>query len=456
VTVDLAAGVDRARLAELYRDEAARFADLHPASLQRHADGRARLLYGVPMNWMTRWPGGTPIVVAEASGAHVRDVDGNEYVDLCLGDTGAMAGHGPEPTTRAISRQVARGITTMLPSTDAVAVGEEMARRFGLPQWQFALTATDANRFVLRWAREITGRSKVVVHNWCYHGSVDETFAQLGDDGSVVHRAGTIGPAVPVADTTKVVEINDVDGLRAALEPGDVAAVLIEPALTNIGIVLPDSGYHAAVRELTRATGTLLVIDETHTICCGPGGYTAEHGLEPDFLTIGKTIAGGVPAAAYGMTADVAERIVAATPWIEADVGGIGGTLAGNALSLAAIRATLGEVLTAEAFARMMPLAQRFTDGVQATIDEHGLPWHVTRLGCRAEYLFHPQRPRTGAEAAASGDVELDACLHLFMLNRGILLTPFHNMALMSPATTQADVDRHSEVFAQAAAALVR
>jgi len=446
--------VDRARLAALHREEADRFAALHPRSIQRQLDGRASLLYGVPMNWMTRWPGGTPVVVAEASGAHVRDIDGNEYVDLCLGDTGAMAGHGPEPTARAIGEQVARGITTMLPSDDAVAVADEMARRFGLPQWQFTLTATDANRFVLRWARHITGRDKIVVHNWCYHGSVDETFAQLTDDGAVVARSGSIGPSVPVDETTKVVEINDVEALRAALAPGDVAAVLFEPALTNIGIVLPDPVYHAAVRELTRATGTLLVIDETHTICCGPGGYTAAYGLEPDFLTIGKTIAGGVPAAAYGMPAGVAARIVAATPWTEADVGGIGGTLAGNALSLAATRATLGEVLTDEAFARMIPLAERFTAGVQATIDEHALPWHVTRLGCRAEYLFRPQRPRTGAEAAASGDLDLDAFLHLFMLNRGILLTPFHNMALMSPATTEADVDKHTAAFAEAARVL--
>jgi glutamate-1-semialdehyde aminotransferase len=366
-----------------------------------------------------------------------------------------MAGHGPAAAARAIAEQVQRGITTMLPSPDAGAVAAELARRFGLPQWQFALTATDANRFVLRWARKITGRPKIVVHNWCYHGSVDETFAQLADDGSVVARSGSIGPGMDVATTTRVVEINDLEGLRAALAHGDVAAVLIEPALTNIGIVLPEPGYHDAVRAMTREAGTLLVIDETHTICCGPGGYTRAYGLEPDFLTIGKSIASGVPAAAYGMTDDVAARIVAGTSWIEADVGGVGGTLAANALSLAVTRATLGEVLTDEAFERMIALAERFTNGVQRTIDEHALPWHVTRLGCRAEYLFRPQRPRTGAEAAASGDEELDGFLHLFMLNRGILLTPFHNMALMSPATTQSDVDRHTAVFAEAAKALV-
>jgi glutamate-1-semialdehyde 2,1-aminomutase len=441
--------IDRDRLRQLHEDELRRFADTHPRALEAHERGGASLLYGVPMNGMTRWPGRSPIVVAEASGARVLDLDGHHYVDLCLGDTGAMAGHGPEPVARAVADQVARGVTTMLPSGDAAAVGEEMARRFGLPMWQFALTATDANRFVLRWARHITGRPKVVVHNWCYHGSVDETVAQLYGT-AVGPRPGSIGPAVDPALTTKVVEINDLDALAAALEPGDVAAVLVEPALTNIGIVLPDAGYHAALRELTRAHGTLLVIDETHTICAGPGGYTRAHGLEPDFLTIGKSIASGVPAAAYGMTAEVAERIVSATSWIEADVGGVGGTLAANALSMAAIRATLGEVLTDAAFERMIALAERFTAGVQDTIDRRGLPWHVTRLGCRAEYLFRPDRPRNGAEAAASGDEQVDAFIHLFMLNRGVLLTPFHNMALMSPATTLDDVRRHHEVFAAA------
>ena len=449
------AGVDPARLTELREAELARFTRSHPRSIASHEHSRDRLLYGVPMNWMTRWPGRSPVVVAEAAGAHVRDIDDNEYVDFCLGDTGAMAGHGPAPAARAIAEQVQRGVTTMLPSPDAGAVAEEMARRFGLSKWQFALTATDANRFVLRWARNITGRSKIVVHNWCYHGSVDETFAQLADDGSVVMRSGSIGPAMDVATTTRVVEMNDLDGLRAALAHGDVAAVLIEPALTNIGIVLPEPGYHDELRAMTREVGSLLVIDETHTICCGPGGYTRAYGLDPDFLTIGKAIASGVPAAAYGMTDQIAERIVAGTAWTEADVGGIGGTLAANALSLAATRATLRDVLTDEAFERMITLAERFTGGVQRTIDDHALPWHVTRLGCRTEYLFRSQRPRTGAEAAASGDEELDAFLHLFMLNRGILLTPFHNMALMSPATTDADVEEHTSVFAEAANALV-
>jgi glutamate-1-semialdehyde 2,1-aminomutase len=375
-------------------------------------------------------------------------------VDLCLGDTGAMAGHGPEATLRAVERQLRRGITHMLPTEDAIAAGDELRRRFGPRYWQFTLTATDANRFVIRLARHITGRSKIVVHNHCYHGSVDETFAVIGPDGEAVARQGNIGKPVALAETTRVVEINDLEALERELAAGDVAACLFEPALTNIGIVLPEPGYHEAVRELTRRYGTLLINDETHTICAGPGGYTGAHGLEPDFLTIGKTIGGGIPAAAYGFTEAVGARISASITREDSDVGGIGGTLAGNALSLAAIRATLTEVLTEEAFARMIPLAERFEAGVNDVLRANDVPWHVTRLGARAEYHFLPEAPRTGTAIHDAMDPDLERFLHLWAMNRGVLMTPFHNMALMSPATTEADVDRHTAVFGEAVEAL--
>ncbi len=447
--------VDRARLGELMERERGRFVRDHAASLALYERARTSLLSGVPMNWMTKWAGGFPVFVAEAEGAHFTDVDGRRYVDLCLGDTGAMTGHSPEVTARAICDQAGRGITLMLPTEDAIWVGEELVRRFGLPVWQFALTATDANRFTIRLARRMTGRPKILVFNWCYHGSVDEAFITLEGDGSTRVRDGNLGPPVDPAVTTKVVEFNDPETLEQALAPGDVACVLAEPALTNIGIVLPDNGFHRELREITRRTGTLLVIDETHTICAGPGGYTRAHGLEPDFLTIGKPIASGVPAAAYGFTGDVAELLGPITSEKEADTGGIGGTLAANALSLAAMRATLEYVLTDDAFERMIALAERFVEGVEAVIAERDLPWHITRLGCRAEYLFQPNRPRTGAEAAARADPELDAFMHLYALNRGFLLTPFHNMALMSPATSVEDVDQHTRVFSDAAGELL-
>jgi glutamate-1-semialdehyde 2,1-aminomutase len=447
------AGIDRARLALLHAEEEQRYVELHPRSAALAAEARRHLLGGVPMAWMTRWPGAFPLVCTEAAGARFTDADGIEYIDLCLGDTGAMTGHALAPVADAIAAQARRAVTTMLPSTDAAWVAGELQRRFGLPAWQMAMTATDANRFVLRLARFLTGRPKVCVMDWCYHGTVDDTLVILDAEGDVVSRPGALGPPVDPSVTTRVVPFNDAAALDAALGHGDVACVLMEPALTNIGIVLPEPGYLDAVREITRRHGVLLVIDETHTICVGPGGATAAWSLDPDVLVIGKPIGAGMPAAAYGVAADLANRLAGALADDGIDVSGIGGTLTGNALALAAVRATLANALREEDFAVATPLAEAWAAGVGGVIDAAGLPWHVQRLGCRAEYWFCPP-PRTGAEAAAGTDHELDAFMHLWALNRGILLTPFHNMALFSPFHTAADVDRHTEVFAGAVAAL--
>jgi glutamate-1-semialdehyde 2,1-aminomutase len=452
----MAVTIDRERLAALHRAEVDSFVAAHPRSAKLHEQASGVLMNGVPMSWMVKWPGPFPVYVEAASGAHVSCVDGHDYVDLCLGDTGAMTGHSPAPTVDAVRRQLERGITAMLPDEDAIAVGEDLRRRFGLPYWQFTLSATDANRHVIRYARHITGRGKVLVHDWCYHGSVDETFATLDGEGRTVDRPSSIGAPVPVAETTRVVEYNDVDGLERALAHGDVAAVLMEPALTNIGIVLPEPGYLEACRELTRRYGTLWVVDETHTISAGPGGMTRREGLDPDVLTIGKPIGGGIPCGTFGMTDEVVRRIGDTIPLSEIDVGGIGGTLAGNVLSMAAMHATLTEVLTDEAYSRMIPLGDRWADGVDSGIAAYDLPWHCNRLGARAEYSFAPRPPRSGSEAFAAGDFEVEQLVHLYALNRGILLTPFHNMALMSPATTEADVDRHTEVFHACLRELVR
>ena len=446
----------RAPLSSLLAEERARFAVAHPRSAAAHAEATPHLLGGVPMPWMAKWAGGFPVYLAEAHGARVVDLDGHEYADLCLGDTGAMAGHSPRPTVDAVRERLeARGgATVMLPTEDAAWVGAELARRFGVPQWQFTLTATDANRFALRFCRQLTGRRKVLVFSWCYHGSVDETFVVL-EDGRPRAREGLVGAAVDPTETTAVVEFNDLPALEAALTGQEIACVLAEPALTNIGIVLPEPGFWDGVRAACSRTGTLLIIDETHTLSAGPGGCTRAWGLEPDLVTLGKAIGGGVPIGAYGVSKAVAERMAADTEGDYEDAGGVGGTLAGNALSLAAARATLADVLTADAFARMTALQERFTAGVRATIARHGLPWCVVELGARAEYRFAPEPPRTGAESAAVADTELEDYLHLAVLNRGVLITPFHNMALMSPATTEAEVDRHTEAFADAVAALV-
>jgi glutamate-1-semialdehyde 2,1-aminomutase len=438
--------LDRGRLDALLAEEERRFREAHPRSLALYERARRSLLGGVPMHWMVRWAGGFPLFVAGGEGAHLTDVDGHRYLDLCLGDTGAMTGHAPAATVDAVRAQAGRGFTFMLPTEDAVWVGEELARRFGLPYWQFAVTATDANRFAIRLAREITGRPKILVFNWCYHGTVDEAFVTLRD-GRTVARDGNLGPPVDPALTTRVVEFNDLAALEAALAHGDVACVLAEPALTNVGIVHPEAGFHAALRELTRRAGTLLVIDETHTICTGPGGYTRAHGLEPDVLTLGKAVAGGVPGAVYGFSEAVAERVQGRIRLETADTGGIGGTLAANALATAAMRATLEHVLTEASYRRTIPLAERFGRGVEGVIAEECLPWIVKRLGCRVEYWFRPAPPRNGGEAAAAVDPELERYMHLAALNRGILLTPFHNMALLAPAVTEGDVDRHTEVF---------
>jgi glutamate-1-semialdehyde 2,1-aminomutase len=447
-------GVNPERLQRLHAREVERFVAERPASRALHEQATAHLLGGVPMSWMTKWPGPFPVYVDSARGAHFTCADGIDHVDLCLGDTGAMCGHSPEPTVRRVREQVGRGITAMLPTADADVAARELARRFGVPRWQFTLSATDANRHLIRYARHVTGRPKVLIVDWCYHGTVDETFATLDDAGNVVARRGNIGPPVPPSETTVVVPFNDVPALEAALARGDVACALLEPAMTNIGIVLPESGYLDALRRLTREHGTVLILDETHTLCAGPGGCTGAWGLDPDAVVVGKTIGGGIPAGAFGMSADLAERARRSVELEDIDVGGIGGTLAGNALSLAAVATTLTEVLSDDAFDRMTALAQRWTDGVQGVLDATGAPWHVTRLGCRAEYAFSPRPPRNGAEAAAADDFALQQYLHLHALNRGLLLTPFHNMALMSPATTEADVDRHTEAFAECASEL--
>ena len=449
-------GVDRARLATAIGAERERYQRTHPRS--RALFEAADHLFGrVPMTWMAKWSGGFPIYLDSASGNRITDVDGNTYVDFALGDTGAMAGHSPAATIQAVQDRLATagGVTTMLPTADAEWVGAELARRFGLPLWSFTLTATDANRWAIRLARLATGRSKILVFAYCYHGSVDEIFAVPGPDGRAVARPGNVGEPVPLEATTRVVEFNDAAALERELAHGDVAAVLMEPALTNIGIVLPEPGFLAEVERLCTEAGSLLIIDETHTFSAGPGGATRAWGLAPDMFVIGKSIGGGIPSGAYGITRELADRIGAHPEADLVDVGGVGGTLAGNALSVAAMRATLEHVLTESAFAHMIGLATRFTAGVQDALDDTGLPWSVAQLGARSEYRFANPAPRTGSQSAACADDELDEYLHLFMANRGVLITPFHNMALMCPQTTEQDVDLHTRLFREAVLALV-
>ncbi len=445
--------IDRVALEEHLAAERATYRERTPGS--RALFEQADHLFGrVPMTWMNKWSGGYPLYLSTARGNRITDVDGHEYVDFALGDTGAMAGHSPEPTIAVVHQRIGveGGITTMMPTADAEWVAADLARRFGLPLWSFSLTATDANRWALRLARMLTGRDKVLAFSYCYHGSVDETFVIRDPDGRAALREGNVGAPVPIDATTRVAEFNDIESVESALAHGDVAVVIAEPALTNIGIVLPEPGFLDALRAACDRHGTLLLIDETHTISAGPGGCTAAWNLRPDIVVIGKSIGGGVPSGAYGISQALADAVADHPDADLIDVGGVGGTLAGNAMSVAAMRATLEHVLTDDAFVHMIALGTRFADGVQKVLDAQDAPWSVSQLGARAEYRFSRPAPRTGTESANAHDDDLEEYLHLFMANRGVLMTPFHNMALMCPATTAADVDLHTALFDEAVA----
>ena len=446
--------VDRSRLDARLEREQELFTELHPRSRRLTAEARRCLLDAVPMPFMTEWPGGFPVYVAQAAGSGIVDIDGIEYADFCLGDTGAMTGHAPPTVTTALAKHARHGATYMLPTADSVAVAEELQRRFGLPYWQFTVSATDANRFALRIARKITGRQRILVFNWCYHGTIDEASVAMVD-GEVQAREPNSGQPVSPAITTRVVEFNDFEGLKRALQQRDIACLLAEPAMTNVGIIPPVAGFHEAMRELTQRYGTLLIIDETHTLCAGSGGCTAAWSLDPDMVVLGKAIAAGIPAGTYGFSEEVARRLTAQRGPDVSVTGGIGGTLAGNALSARLMRVTLETVLTKASFEHMITQAQRYQSGVEQAIQAAGIPWHVTRLGCRVEYRHQPAPPRNGSESMGAEDRHLAAFMHLFALNRGVLLTPFHNMALMCPDTTEEQVDRAVDSFAKATAEVI-
>lgn len=440
------AGIGQERIKGLRESEAEAFRSARPKTAASLGNGIAGFLDGVPMHWMKDWPTPFPILVGQARGATITDIDGNRLDDFCLGDTGSMFGHSPPPVARAIRRQAGRGLTYMLPSEDALAIGPLLQEKFGLPFWQIATTATDANRFALRIARAVTGREKILVFNGCYHGSVDETMVRLSN-GKPINRPGLAGEFRDLTRTAKIVEFNDIPALEAALADGDVACVITEPVLTNSCMVLPDPGFHDALRRLTRATGTLLLIDETHTISTGPGGYTRAFGLGPDLFVLGKPVAGGVPASIWGMSEDIASRYADYRRTHEPGYSGMGTTLSGNPLQFAAMRATLDEVMTAENYAHMEHLARRLDAGLTAVIDRYRLPWHVARLGARVEFICAPGPLKNGGEAEAAHAPELEAALHVALVNRGVLIAPFHNMMLVSPATRPAQVNRLISAF---------
>ena len=450
---EIRAGIDTTRARAQLAAERASFVQRNPRSAALAIQASAHLMFGVPLHWMNDW--GTPFALhlRAAHGATLTDADDHVLADFCLGDTGAMFGHAPAPVVQAIAAQAARGLTAMLASEDAAVVGELLAQRFGLPYWQFAMTATDANRYVIRWLRAASGRRKLLVFNGCYHGTVEDVFVDL-IDGQPVQRASLLGQVHDLTATTVTVEFNDLPALEAALTAGDVACVLAEPAMTNVGMVLPEPGFWAEAQRLIRASGAALVLDETHTISCGPGGYARAHGLQPDVVVIGKPIGGGLPCAAYGFSSEWAERAMRAKREAPPGHSGIGTTLTGNPLAMAAMRATLAQLMTPEVYAPMLALSAELADGLREVIARHGLPWCVTQLGARCEFQFRPLPPRNGSEAGAALDEELEHLVHLMLLNRGVLITPFHNMLLVSPATTRAQVQLLLAAFDEAVGTL--
>jgi glutamate-1-semialdehyde 2,1-aminomutase len=447
--------IDRERFPALRDAELARFVTCNPLAA-RHAEARAPHWHeGVPFHWMRDWPSPFPLVVAKAQGATLTTVDGQQLDDFCLGDTAAMFGHSPRPVAEAIARQAAKGISFMLPTTEADRVGELLAERFGLPFWQLTTTASEANRAVIRWCRAITGRSKILIFNGCYHGAVDDVFVDLRQ-GVPETRVSLVGQVADFTATTTAIEFNDGAALEAALSTGEYSCVLAEPVMTNVGMVLPEPGFLERVHALTRATGTVLVWDETHTISSGWSGHSGSHGPGGDILVIGKSIGGGVPCAAFGFSAEVAKQMKAARTALPPGHSGIGTTLSANALTISAMRAMLEVVMTPAAFNHMIALAGELVVGLRGVIAAHALPWHVTRVGARVELICAADPPRNGTEARAAMDPALESLLHLMLVNRGVLLAPFHNMMLLSPQTSGAQVARLVATFDEAAELLLK
>jgi glutamate-1-semialdehyde 2,1-aminomutase len=420
------------RIAALTARERAQFGVLYPKSLA--AGGAANHWFGgVPFHWMRDWPSPAPLVAAHARDATLTTIGGVTLDDFCLGDTASMFGHSPPPLAEAIAAQAHRGLSYMLPTQRSDELSALLSTTFGLPLWQVTTTASEANRAVIRWCRAMTGRRKVLMFNGCYHGAVDDAFVDL-KDGAPTMRASLIGQVHDL--------FNNETALAAALIGGEVACVLAEPVMTNIGMVRDAPGFLARLRELCDQTGTLLVFDETHCISSGYGGHSRAHGPMPDIMVIGKSIGGGVPCAVYGFTEAVAARMDAANSARPPGHSGIGTTLSANALSIAAMHAMLAHVITPGNYAVMAERTQRLVAGLAAVIARHALPWHVTNVGARAEFLCSPTPPTNGSEAKAGMQPELEALIHLYLVNRGILLAPFHNMMLVSPVTTTAAIDR--------------
>ena len=432
--------INRQAIHQMREREIARFIAANPKS-KAHAKSVQGWFQGVPFHWILDWSSPFPIVAQEASGGTLTSIDGQVFDDFCLGDTASMFGHSPAPLAKAIAAQAGQGLSYMLPTAKGAELGSMLADMFGLPQWQVTTTASEANRAVIRWCRGITGRDKILIFNGCYHGAVDDVFVDLRD-GRAVNRPSLIGQVQDLLPTTVAIEFNNVDALASALRGGDIACVLAEPLMTNIGMVRDAPGFLTELRRLCDETSTILVFDETHTISSGYGGHSNMHGPKPDILVVGKSIGGGVPCAVYGFTEAIAKRMAALNAARPAGHSGIGTTLSANAMAITAMHAMLGQVITRGAYAHMLSMADRLVAQLNGVISTHSLDWHVSHVGARVELVCSAIPPRNGSEARAVMDHALESTIHLYLANRGILLAPFHNMMLVSPVTQVAQVDR--------------
>lgn len=430
--------------------EAAAFRSANPKSLALARQASANWFQGVPFHWMLDWPSPVPLVAAHAQGAVLTTVDGRKLDDFCLGDTASMFGHSPKPLAEAIAKQAGEGLSYMLPTEKGVELGEMLARMFGLPRWQVTTTASEANRAVIRWCRGITGRKKILIFNGCYHGAVDDVFVDLRAHPSGWEpkmRASLIGQVHDIMPTTTVIEFNDAGALERELKRGDIACVLAEPIMTNVGMVRDAPGYLATLRRLCDESGTILIFDETHTISSGHGGHSNAFGPKPDIMVIGKSIGGGMATAVYGFTEEIAARMAKLNASRPSGHSGIGTTLSANALAIAAMHAMVDKVITHDAYRHMLELARRLVKGIEGVIETHRLPWHVVNVGARVEFVCADRPSTNGSEARAAMHPKLEAAIHLYLANRGILLAPFHNMMLLSPATQEGQVDRLVHIF---------
>jgi glutamate-1-semialdehyde 2,1-aminomutase len=431
---------------QMIQAERTRYLALHPSSVALSKQASQHFLYGVPMHWMNDWGTPAPLFVKTANGAHFTCADNIDYTDFCLGDTGAMFGHSPPAVVKAISAQASKGFTAMLPSTLAPNVGAALSEFFGLDVWQLATTATDANRFVLRWARAVTQRKKVLVFDGCYHGTVDDSMIDTVD-GKNINRQSLLGQVQDLTRYSTSVQFNDLAAVENALKSNEFAALLTEPALTNCGMVLPTDGFIQGLRALCTKYNTLLILDETHTISTARGGWAKANNVTPDFLVVGKPIAVGLTAAAYGFSYALAKRMEAAKDAAPPGHSGIGTTLSGNMMTLAAIHATLTEVATEAAYTHIRALARLLEQQLNNAINAHKLPWNISRMGARLELQFCATSPQNAAQARNAQNDTIESAIHLYLLNRGVLLTPFQNMMLICPATTKADVNKLVSVF---------